>query len=152
MSVERIGGSGQWCLDLVVYERKFLAERLRSVTSYNAGFQAPEVVGRAVGARVAYLPAIPGGAGYLTDGRVVWVLWDDDQRVRGTRAFHGVAAAVLGLQRSNCNQVGVSALAGRLAAPPPLVMRVGLAEAIRRQEWATELFLLDFWASITGGV
>jgi hypothetical protein len=150
--VERSGGSGQWRMDLVRDERKFLAEQLRSVTSYTAGFQGPEAVGRAMGAQVAYLSVLPGTVDYLTDGRVVWVRWDADQRVRGTRAFHGVATAVLGLQRSNCSEEGVSALAGRLAAPPPLVMRLGLAEAVRRQEWATERFLLSFWASITGAV
>jgi hypothetical protein len=144
------GGSGQWCLELVDYERKFVAERLRSVTSYTAGFLTPDVVGRAVGARVSYLSVIPGPAEYLTDGRVVWVRWDDDQRVRGTRAFCGVAAAVLGLQRSCCSEEGVQTLAGRLAAPPPLVMRIGLAESVRRQEWATERFLSAFWASVTG--
>lgn len=153
MSIERGAGSGQWCLDLVNHERKFLAERLRAATSYNAGFQDPEAVSKAVGAQIAYLAAIPGRADYLTDGRVVWVRWDADQRVRGTRAFCGVATAVLGLQRTaGCNNASVSALAGRLAAPPPLVMTVGLAEAVRRQQWATEAFLLAFWASITGVV
>lgn len=141
--------SGQWCLDLVEYERRFLSQRLRSVTSYTAGFQSPAVVGQAMGARVTYLHAMPGPVDYLTDGRVVWVRWDDDQRVRGTRAFRGIAAAVLGLQRSCCSEEGVQALAGRLAAPPPLVLRVGLDEAVQRQTWATERFLHEFWSSIT---
>ncbi|MGK3981190.1 hypothetical protein WMF38_56865 [Sorangium sp. So ce118] len=153
MSIERGAGSGQWCLDLVNHERNFLAERLRAATSYNAGFQDPAAVGRAVGAQIAYLADIPGPADFLTDGRVVWVRWDADQRVRGTRAFCGVATAVLGLQRSTgCNNASVSALAGRLAAPPPLVMRLGLSESIRRQQWVTEAFLLAFWASITGAM
>jgi hypothetical protein len=144
-----MGASGQWCLSLVEHERRFLAQRLRSVTSYNAGFQSPAVVGQAMGASVSYLRAMPGPVDYLTDGRVVWVRWDDDQRVRGTRAFRGVAAAVLGLQRSCCSEDGVRALAGRLAAPPPLVLRLGLDEAVQRQPWATERFLREFWSSIT---
>jgi hypothetical protein len=143
--------SGQWCLDLVAEERRGLLERIRRATTYTQGFQSPTTIAASLGLRVVYLSSVPGGVPYLTDGRTVLALHDMDRRVRGTTAFIGVASAVLALQRADRTTAAVQALAARLAAPPVLMSQLGLDETIRRQEWATERFLLRCWHSMRPG-
>ncbi|WP_438029131.1 hypothetical protein [Sorangium sp. So ce233] len=140
--------SGQWCLDLVAEERRGLLQQLRQVTAHAAGFQVPAKMAGLLGLKLEYLVAVPGGLPYLTDGRTVWVRHHPDQRVRGTTAFVAISSAVLALQRVERTRDAVVALAGRLAAPPALVMDLGLDETIRRQPWATERFLVWWWSSL----
>jgi hypothetical protein len=97
--------------------------------------------------RVREVPALPREIEQLTDGRTLWVATDADERVLGTRIFRGVANAVLGINGYVASEPWTDTLAGRLAAPPMLMMQVGLAEVVRRQRWATEQFLTWCWRS-----
>ncbi len=140
-------GSGEWCFDLVRDERRSVMRQLRKVTSYMAGFPDPRDLASAMSLRVEDVPSLPCPVEQLTDGRTLWVVADPDQRVRGTRMFRGIASAVLGIDGSVRSATWVEVLAGRLAAPPLLVSQLGLAEAVKRQRWATEQFVTWCWAS-----
>ncbi len=77
---------------------------------------------------------------------MLWIAWDHDQRVRGTRLFRAIAVTLLGQRGASQSEAAAYDLAGRLAAPPDLMVRLGIEETIRRQTWATEHFLRWWWS------
>lgn len=145
--MSQAAGSGAWCLELVDEERRGVLRRLRGATSAAAGFPDPNHIAREMSLRVQDVPSLPRGVERLTDARTIWVVSDADPRVRGTRLFRGIASAILWLDRAVQATAAVEALAGRLAAPPALMSRLGLAETVRQQRWATPDFLRWCWAS-----
>ena len=84
----------------------------------------------------------------MTDGSTVYYRPHPDRRELGTRLFRGIAAAILERTRGPHTPADVSFLAARLAAPPHLVQRVGIDQAIERQRWMTDRFLRAWWASM----
>jgi len=126
-------------------ERHLVLARLRRLTGYGTGFPQPTELAAGISLDLYPVPRLPGGCTTLTDGRHVLYLADPCRRVSGTRIFLGVAGALLGLQELPHTRADVWFLAGRLAAPPLLVREIGIDEAVRRQTWATELFLRRWW-------
>lgn len=119
---------------------------LRSSTRYTAGFPSPRHLAAVAGCAIEAV-ALPAGHTHLTDGRTIWYAPHPDRRERGTRIFRGLASAILGQGGGHSQHAGWY-LAGRLAAPPLLVRRVGIDAAVELQTWATEEFLRAWWAAV----